>query len=92
MADRIFYFRTSLLLKKVADGVGQSEFFGCLWECILNNSNIRLPALTHITDCFNRKLSTEDQLHILGTNIDVMVCEAVEFSKSLEKTFLNTYI
>ncbi|CAL4066338.1 unnamed protein product, partial [Meganyctiphanes norvegica] len=78
--------RTSTLLSRVAEGVGQAVFFGCLWECIYGNSSIRLPAISHITQCFNKKLSTEDQLYILGTNIDGMVsalCEAMQDSNVL---------
>ncbi|XP_045130850.1 protein dopey-1 homolog isoform X4 [Portunus trituberculatus] len=75
--------RTSQLLSRVAEGVGQAEFFGCLWDCVWGNSGVRLPGITHIMSCYNRKLSTEDQLYILGTNIDVMVaalCQAMEDS------------
>ncbi|ROT61380.1 putative protein dopey-1-like [Penaeus vannamei] len=78
--------RTSQLLTRVAEGVGQAEFFGCLWDCVWGNSGVRLPAITHITSCYNKKLSTEDQLYILGTNIDVMVsalCQAMEDSSVL---------
>ncbi|XP_066988498.1 protein dopey-1 homolog isoform X3 [Macrobrachium rosenbergii] len=78
--------RTSQLLTRVAEGVGKAEFFGCLWDCVWGNSGVRLPAITHIMACFNKKLSTEDQLHILGTNIDVMVsalCQALEDSSVL---------
>ncbi|XP_071529639.1 protein DOP1A isoform X2 [Panulirus ornatus] len=73
--------RTSQLLSRVAEGVGQAEFFGCLWDCVWGNSAVRLPAITHIMACYNKKLSTEDQLYILGTNIDIMVsalCQAME--------------
>lgn len=69
----IISYRTSQLLSRVAEGVGQAEFFGCLWDCVWGNSGVRLPAIMHIMACFNKKLSTEDQLYILGTNIDVMV-------------------
>lgn len=75
--------RTSQLLSRVAEGVGQAEFFGCLWDCVWGNSGVRLPGITHIMSSYNRKLSTEDQLYILGTNIDVMVaalCQAMEDS------------
>ncbi|XP_069939325.1 protein DOP1A isoform X4 [Cherax quadricarinatus] len=75
--------RTAQLLSRVAEGVGQAEFFGCLWDCIWGNSGVRLPAITHIMACYNKKLSTEDQLYILGTNIDVTVsalCQAMEDS------------
>ncbi|KAK7074310.1 Protein dopey-1, partial [Halocaridina rubra] len=77
---------TSQLLSRVAEGVGKAEFFGCLWDSIWGNSGVRLPAITHIMSCFNKKLSTEDQLHILGTNIDIMVsalCQALEDSSVL---------
>ncbi|KAL7632631.1 UNVERIFIED_CONTAM: hypothetical protein RMT77_017069 [Armadillidium vulgare] len=66
--------RTSYLLQRIGEGVGMTEFFGCMWECILNNSNVRLPGLVYITNSFNKKATTEDQLHIIGTNVDVMVC------------------
>ena len=69
----LIIFRTSQLLIRVAEGVGEAEFFGCLWECIWGNSSVRLPAISHIISCYNKKLSTEDQLYILGTNIDIMV-------------------
>ncbi|XP_076054821.1 protein DOP1A isoform X3 [Oratosquilla oratoria] len=78
--------RTSQLLSKVAEGVGLADFFGCVWECVWGNSAVRLPAVTHITSSYNKKLSTEDQLFILGTNVDVMVegiCMAVEDSSVL---------
>ncbi|XP_018014100.1 protein dopey-1 isoform X2 [Hyalella azteca] len=65
--------RTSRLLQLIAEGVGHAEFFGSLWECIAGNGSSRLPALNHIVSCYNKKLSTEDQLHILGTNLDTMV-------------------
>ncbi|KAF2368882.1 Dopey N-terminal [Trinorchestia longiramus] len=65
--------RTERLLQLIAEGVGRAEFFGSLWECIAGNGSIRLPALSHITSCYNKKLSTEDQLYILGTNLDTMV-------------------
>ncbi|XP_045609730.2 protein DOP1A isoform X1 [Procambarus clarkii] len=75
--------RTSQLLSRVAEGVGQAEFFGCLWDCVWGNSGVRLPAISHIMACYNKKLSTEDQLYILGTNIDITVsalCQAMEDS------------
>ncbi|KAB7501828.1 Protein dopey-1, partial [Armadillidium nasatum] len=64
--------RTSFLLQRIGEGVGMTEFFGCMWECILNNSNVRLPGLVYITNSFNKKATTEDQLHVIGTNVDVM--------------------
>lgn len=78
--------RTNILLEKVCDGVGAAKFYTCLWDCLSSNSTIRLPAICFILAHFNRKLSTEDQLHIMGTDIDVMVnglCTAVQDSSVL---------
>ncbi|KAK3917430.1 Protein dopey-1-like protein [Frankliniella fusca] len=73
--------RTNSLLEKVCDGVGAAQFYTCLWDCLSRNSIIRLPAVCFILAHFNRKLSTEDQLHIMGTDIEIMVeglCTAVQ--------------
>ncbi|XP_067010621.2 protein dopey-1 homolog [Anabrus simplex] len=73
--------RTTSLLEKVCDGVGASHFYGCLWDCLASNSGIRLPAISYVLSHFNKKLCMEDQLYIMGTNIDVMVtalCTAVQ--------------
>lgn len=78
--------RTNSLLEKVCDGVGAAHFYTCLWDCLSSNSIIRLPAICFILAHFNRKLSTEDQLHIMGTDIEVMVqglCTAVQDSSVL---------
>lgn len=65
--------RTTSLLEKVCEGVGPPHFYGCLWDCLAANSGIRLPAISYVLSHFNKKLSMEDQLFIMGTNIDVMV-------------------
>lgn len=78
--------RTNSLLEKVCDGVGAARFYTCLWDCLSCNSIIRLPAICFILAHFNRKLSMEDQLHIMGTDIDAMVnglCTAVQDSSVL---------
>lgn len=65
--------RTTSLLEKVCDGVGPNHFYGCLWDCIAANSGIRLPAISYVLSHFNKRLSMEDQLFIMGTNVDIMV-------------------
>ncbi|KAK7864583.1 hypothetical protein R5R35_003176 [Gryllus longicercus] len=65
--------RTTSLLEKVCEGVGPPHFYGCLWDCLAANTGIRLPAISFVLSHFNKKLSMEDQLYIMGTNIDVMV-------------------
>jgi hypothetical protein len=67
--------RTNSLLEKVCNEVGRSHFYGCLWECLASNSGIRLPAISFVLSHFNKKLCMEDQLYVMGTDIDVMVRE-----------------
>ena len=67
--------RTNSLLEKVCNEVGRSHFYGCLWECLASNRGIRLPAISFVLSHFNKKLCMEDQLYVMGTNIDVMVRE-----------------
>ncbi|XP_046605599.1 protein dopey-1 homolog isoform X1 [Neodiprion virginianus] len=78
--------RTNSLLEKVCDGVSPEHFYACLWDCLASNSGIRLPAISFVLAHFNRKLSMEDQLYIMGTNIDIMVaalCAGVQDSSVL---------
>ncbi|KAI5703359.1 hypothetical protein M8J75_010863 [Diaphorina citri] len=80
------YDRTFSLLEKVCDGVGPRLFYGKLWECISTNSAVRLAAITYVLSHFDKRLSMEDQLHIMGTNVDVMVnglCACVQDSSVL---------
>ena len=67
------YDRTSKLLDDVCLGVTSNVFFGCLWKCMAENPQIRLPAFTYILARFDRKLLIEDQVEILGGNCDLMV-------------------
>ncbi|XP_046668094.1 protein dopey-1 homolog isoform X3 [Homalodisca vitripennis] len=78
--------RTNSLLEKVCEGVGAAHFYGCLWDCLASNAAVRLPAISFALAHYDRRLSTEDQLHIMGTNIDVMVaglCACVHDSSVL---------
>ena len=67
------YDRTSTLLDKICSGVTSSIFYGCLWKCVAENSQIRLPAYTYILAHFDRKRTLEDQIEILGQNVDLMI-------------------
>ncbi|XP_024216432.1 protein dopey-1 homolog [Halyomorpha halys] len=69
-----YFSRTNALLENVCEGVGPSHFYGCIWDCLASNSCVRLPAISYILAHFDKKLPTEDQAHIMGNNIDVMVC------------------
>uniref|UniRef100_A0A1B6DLS2 Uncharacterized protein n=2 Tax=Clastoptera arizonana TaxID=38151 RepID=A0A1B6DLS2_9HEMI len=65
--------RTNTLLEKVCEGVTPSIFYGCLWDCLASNAAMRLPAISFVLAHYDKRISTEDQLHVMGTNVDTMV-------------------
>ncbi|NXD08173.1 DOP1 protein, partial [Nothocercus nigrocapillus] len=74
-----YYERTNTLLEKVAAAVDQSAFYSALWGSLLTSPAVRLPGITYVLSHLNRKLSMEDQLYIIGSDIELMV-EAVSTS------------
>ncbi|NXG25530.1 DOP1 protein, partial [Grallaria varia] len=74
-----YYERTNTLLEKVASAVDQSAFYSALWGSLLTSPAVRLPGITFVLSHLNRKLSMEDQLYIIGSDIELMV-EAVSTS------------
>ncbi|KAF7692896.1 hypothetical protein HF521_010506 [Silurus meridionalis] len=74
-----YHDRTNALLEKVACAVEQSVFYSALWGSILTSASVRLPAISFVLLHLNRKLSMEDQLYIIGSDIELMV-EAVSTS------------
>ncbi|CAN7989377.1 unnamed protein product [Ixodes hexagonus] len=75
------YDRTDSLLLDVCLSVEKSYFYGSLWKCILCNPAVRLAAINFIISHYNRRLSMEDQLFIIGTDINCMVqglCAALQ--------------
>ncbi|XP_038616962.1 protein dopey-1 isoform X2 [Tachyglossus aculeatus] len=74
-----YYERTNTLLEKVATAVDQSAFYSALWGSLLTSPAVRLPGITYVLSHLNRKLSMEDQLYIIGSDIELMV-EAVRTS------------
>lgn len=66
--------QTDLLLEKICLRVGEQEFYGALWRCVLSSSTVRLPAVQLILRRFDRKKTTDDQLFIIGTDVEIMVC------------------
>ncbi|XP_065156421.1 protein dopey-1 homolog isoform X2 [Atheta coriaria] len=78
--------RTNSILENVCEGVGPEWFYTCIWQGIRSNSPVRLPAISYILAHYNRKLSMEDQLYLMGRDIDVMIsglCAAVQDSSVL---------
>uniref|UniRef100_UPI00398E42B7 protein DOP1A n=1 Tax=Pristiophorus japonicus TaxID=55135 RepID=UPI00398E42B7 len=74
-----YYDRANTLLEKVAAAVEQSAFYSALWGSVLTSPAVRLPGITFVLSHLNRKLSMEDQLYIIGSDIELMV-EAVSVS------------
>lgn len=64
---------TYSLLQDIRDGVGREFFYNALWRCVLNDSSIRLPAITFVTSHFVKKKNLQDQLYITGSNINTFV-------------------
>ncbi|CAM1295861.1 DOPEY1 (predicted) [Pycnogonum litorale] len=81
-----YFQRTSELLEQICEGVDPSFFYGALWDCVVSNPSIRLPAVSFALDHYNKKHTMEDQLYMMGTDIDTMVkafCLAVQDSNIL---------
>ncbi|XP_036411868.1 protein dopey-1 isoform X2 [Colossoma macropomum] len=74
-----YYDRTNTLLEKVAAAVEQPAFYSALWGSILTSPAVRLPGVSFVLLHLNRKLSMEDQLYVMGSDIELMV-EAVSTS------------
>ncbi|KAM5256864.1 protein DOP1A isoform 6-T6 [Ctenodactylus gundi] len=67
-----YYERTNTLLEKVAAAVDHSAFYSALWGSLLTSPAVRLPGITYVLAHLNRKLSMEDQLYIIGSDIELM--------------------
>lgn len=80
-----FYCRTNTLLEKVASAVDQSAFYSALWGSLLTSPAVRLPGITYVLSHLNRKLSMEDQLYIIGSDIELMV---MFYWNNIEVTYL----
>lgn len=57
----------------MAAAVEQSAFYSALWGSILTSPAVRLPGVTFVLLHLNRKLSMEDQLYVMGSDIELMV-------------------
>ena len=64
---------TQYLLREVSEGVSREYFYAALWRCILNNASVRLAGVSFVISQFNKKKSLEDQMFIMGTNIETLV-------------------
>lgn len=64
---------TIKLLAAVCQGVSPEYFYAAIWRCIFNNPSVRLQGIFFVNTQFNKKKSLEDQLYVMGTNIETLV-------------------
>jgi hypothetical protein len=69
----VLFCRTILLLEDFCQAAGSEYFYTCLWECVKSCPSVRLPAITYLLYHYNKKQTMEDQLFMMGLNIDLMV-------------------
>lgn len=60
----------------MAAAVEQSAFYSALWGSILTSPAVRLPGVSFVLLHLNRKLSMDDQLYVMGNDIELMVCDS----------------
>ncbi|XP_058457141.1 protein dopey-1 homolog isoform X2 [Malaya genurostris] len=64
--------RTSSLLDKVCQAVKPECFYTCLWECIVTNASVRLPAITYVLEHFDKKRSCVEQKELMGSSVELL--------------------
>ncbi|XP_062580439.1 protein dopey-1-like isoform X4 [Saccostrea cucullata] len=87
--------RTILLLEDFCSAAGPEYFYTCLWECVKSCPSVRLPAITYLLYHYNKKQTMEDQLFMMGLNIDLMVealCGAIQDSNVLVQRSLLDFM
>ncbi|ELU14591.1 hypothetical protein CAPTEDRAFT_134195 [Capitella teleta] len=65
--------RTVALLEEFCEAAEPTYFYACVWECVLSSSAVRLAAINYVLLHFSRKQSMEDQIHFMGSNVDLLV-------------------
>ncbi|GAB1600861.1 protein dopey-1-like isoform X3 [Argonauta hians] len=88
-------YRCDKLLVDFSQATGESYFYSCMWQCIYTFPAARLQAITFLLAHYNRKQSMEDQLYMMGLNIDLLVqasCTAVQDSIVLVQRSLLDFL
>ncbi|XP_053683170.1 protein dopey-1 homolog isoform X2 [Sabethes cyaneus] len=65
--------RTSSLLDKVCAAVKPECFYTCLWECIVTNASVRLPAISYVLEHFDKKRPCAEQRELMGSSVELLV-------------------
>ena len=69
--------RINRLLDTVCESTDLSFFSSALWQCVHSSPEVRVPAANLILSKLDKKLTAEDQVHVLGGNLPLMVCVCV---------------
>ncbi|XP_062534324.1 protein dopey-1 homolog isoform X2 [Armigeres subalbatus] len=65
--------RISSLLDKVCAAVKPECFYTCLWECIVTNASVRLPAISYVLEHFDKKRACSEQKQLMGGSVELLV-------------------
>ncbi|XP_069103129.1 protein DOP1A-like isoform X2 [Argopecten irradians] len=90
-----YYDRTNGLLEDFCESAEPEYFYTCLWECVMSCPSVRLPAITFLLAHYNKKQTMEDQLYMMGLNIDLMVeaiCSTAQDSIVLVQRILLDFL
>uniref|UniRef100_A0A182WIP1 Uncharacterized protein n=1 Tax=Anopheles minimus TaxID=112268 RepID=A0A182WIP1_9DIPT len=72
-AGQDHFERTNQLLDKVCAAVQLECFYTCLWECIVTNASVRLPAITYVLEHYDKKVPCAAQRELMGSSVELMV-------------------
>lgn len=72
-AGQDHFERTNQLLDKVCIAVQLECFYTCLWECIVTNASVRLPAITYVLEHYDKKAPCVTQRELMGSSAELMV-------------------
>ena len=68
-----FYDRGNSILEKFCVSVEPIYFYTCLWQVMLQAPSVRTYGTAFLLNHYNRRQSTDDQLHLFGNSITLMV-------------------
>ena len=78
------------MLKEFSLAAEADIFYASLWECVVTSAPVRQAALDFVLRHYNKRLSMEDQLHFMGTNIEILVRHKLPSTCTcIEKRLLN---
>lgn len=80
-------YRTNALLEDFCESSDHEYFYTCMWECVLSCPSARLSAITFLLAHYNKKRTMEDQLFMMGLNIDLMVSFYLDIEYKINMVF-----